>query len=101
MSLAGGSLKSINAPSEIKGTEKSYLIFKFLFLGLASSGTFISNASDLQRYATKPNDVLIGQFVSFPLSNFLVAILGNLIASASKAIFGEVCYIPLFERAMG
>jgi NCS1 family nucleobase:cation symporter-1 len=93
VSLAGGSLKSINAPSEIKGTEKGYLIFKFLFLGLASCGTFISNASDLQRYATKPNDVLIGQFVSFPLSNFLVAVLGNLIASASKAIFGEVCYV--------
>lgn len=93
VSLAGGSLKSINAPSEIKGTEKDYLIFKFLFLGLASCGTFISNASDLQRYATKPNDVLIGQFVSFPLSNFLVAVLGNLIASASKAIFGEVGYI--------
>ncbi|KAJ5257677.1 hypothetical protein N7497_000637 [Penicillium chrysogenum] len=95
VSLAGGSLKSINAPSEIKGTEKGYLIFKFLFLGLASCGTFISNASDLQRYATKPNDVLIGQFVSFPLSNFLVAVLGNLIASASKAIFGELIWNPL------
>jgi NCS1 family nucleobase:cation symporter-1 len=93
VSLAGGLLKTLNAPSEVKGTEKSYLIFKFLFLGLASCGTFISNASDLQRYATKPNDVLIGQIVSFPVSNFLIAVLGNLIASASKAIFGEVCSI--------
>ena len=91
VSLAGGSLKSLNAPSTVKGTEKSYLIFRFLFLGLASCGTFISNASDLQRYARKPNDVLIGQIVSFPISNFLVAILGNLIASASKSVFGEVC----------
>lgn len=92
VSLAGGSLKSLNAPSTVKGTEKSYLIFRFLFLGLASCGTFISNASDLQRYARKPNDVLIGQIVSFPISNFLVAILGNLIASASKSVFGEVCF---------
>ncbi|CAG8180352.1 unnamed protein product [Penicillium salamii] len=95
VSLAGGSLKSLNAPSAIQGTEKSYLIFKFLFLGLASCGTFISNAADLQRYARKPNDVLIGQIIGFPLSNFLIAILGNLIASASKAIFGELIWSPL------
>ncbi|KGO51334.1 Permease, cytosine/purine, uracil, thiamine, allantoin [Penicillium expansum] len=95
VSLAGGSLKTINAPSKVHGSEKSFLIFRFLFLGLASCGTFISNASDLQRYARKPNDVLIGQFISFPLSNFLVAILGNLIASASKAIFGELIWSPL------
>ncbi|KAJ5793601.1 hypothetical protein N7457_000200 [Penicillium paradoxum] len=95
VSLAGGSLQTINAPSEKKGSEKSYLIFKFVFLGLASCGTFISNASDLQRYARKPNDVLIGQIVSFPVSNFLVAILGNLIASASKAVFGELIWSPL------
>jgi NCS1 family nucleobase:cation symporter-1 len=98
VSLAGGSLKSLNAPSKIQGTEKSFLIFKFLFLGLASCGTFISNASDLQRYTTKPNDVLIGQIVSFPLSNFLVAILGNLIASSSKEIFGEVCTADSHEK---
>ncbi|CAG7986446.1 unnamed protein product [Penicillium olsonii] len=95
VSIAGGSLKSLNAPSAVQGTEKSYLIFKFLFLGLASCGTFISNASDLQRYARKPNDVLIGQIIGFPLSNFIIAILGNLIASASKAIFGELIWNPL------
>ncbi|KAJ5561407.1 hypothetical protein N7535_004126 [Penicillium sp. DV-2018c] len=95
VSLAGGSLKTLNAPSEVKGTEKSYLIFKFVFLGLATSGTFISNAADLQRYTRKPNDVLIGQLISFPVSNFLIAVLGNLIASASKVIFGEIIWSPL------
>lgn len=90
VSLAGGSAKFLHAPSTVHGTEKSYLIFKFLCLGLASCGTFISNAADLQRYARKPNDVLIGQIISFPVSNLLVAVLGNVIAAASKSIFGEV-----------
>lgn len=95
VSLSGGSsfLATLHAPSTVQGTEKSYLIFKFFFLGLASCGTFISNAADMQRYARKPNDVLIGQIISFPVSNLLVAILGNLIAAASKSIFGEVFYI--------
>jgi NCS1 family nucleobase:cation symporter-1 len=94
VSLAGGSSKFLHMPSTVHGTEKSYLILKFFWLGLASCGTFVSNAADLQRYARKPNDVLIGQLVSFPLSNLLVAILGNVIASSSKAIFGEVRYQP-------
>ncbi|KAJ6096195.1 hypothetical protein N7486_006941 [Penicillium sp. IBT 16267x] len=98
VSLSGGSSKflaTLHAPSTVQGTEKSYLIFKFFFLGLASCGTFISNAADMQRYATKPNDVLIGQIISFPMSNLLVAILGNFIAAASKSIFGELIWSPL------
>ncbi|KAJ5141302.1 hypothetical protein N7526_002297 [Penicillium atrosanguineum] len=95
VSLAGGSAKFLHAPSTVHGTEKSYLIFKFFFLGLASCGTFISNAADLQRYARKPNDVLIGQIISFPVSNLLVAVLGNVIAAASKSIFGELIWNPL------
>ena len=92
VSLAGGSTQFLNAPGTVHGSEKSYLILKFLFLGLASCGTFVSNAADLQRYARKPNDVLIGQIISFPVSNLLVAVLGNVIASASKSIFGEVLF---------
>jgi NCS1 family nucleobase:cation symporter-1 len=98
VSLSGGSSKflaTLHAASTVQGTEKSYLIFKFFFLGLASCGTFISNAADMQRYARKPNDVLIGQIISFPVSNLLVAILGNLIAAASKSIFGEVRHIHI------
>ncbi|KAJ5525675.1 hypothetical protein N7494_012325 [Penicillium frequentans] len=94
-SLAGGTAKYLNTPSTVHGTEKSYLIIKFLFLGLATYGTFISNAADLQRYARKPNDVLIGQIISFPVANLLIAVLGNLIAASSKAIFGELIWNPV------
>lgn len=95
VSLAGGSSQFLHMPSTVHGTEKSYLILKFFWLGLASCGTFVSNAADLQRYARKPNDVLIGQIISFPISSLLVAVLGNVIASASKAIYGEVHFLPI------
>lgn len=90
LSLSGSVRQTLSEPSTVHGPEKSWLILKFFFLGLASCGTFITNASDLQRYAHKPNGVIAGQVFSFPMSNFLVGIFGNLIAAASKSIFGEV-----------
>ncbi|RBR12931.1 uncharacterized protein FIESC28_08422 [Fusarium coffeatum] len=93
--LAGSIRKTVSEPATIHGSEKSWMILKFFFLGLASCGTFITNASDLQRYASRPNDVIAGQVFSFPMSNFLVGVFGNLIAAASKSIFGEVIWNPL------
>lgn len=90
VSLAGGSIQSPPRSVTLDGSQRSWIIAKFFFLGLASCGTFISNAADLQRYARRPNDVIIGQLLSFPISNMLIAILGNLIACASQNIFGEV-----------
>lgn len=81
---------TISEPSVASGAGKKWLIIRFFFLGLAQCGTFISNAADLQRYARRPNDVLIGQIVSFPLSNCLIGVFGNLIAVATKPAFGEV-----------
>ncbi|PYH91152.1 NCS1 nucleoside transporter [Aspergillus ellipticus CBS 707.79] len=95
VSLAGGSPSSLGAPSKVHGEEKGWLICKFLFLGLASCGTFISNAADLQRYARKPSDVILGQIISFPVSGLLVAVIGNVIAASSESVFGELIWNPL------
>ncbi|KAK0383026.1 hypothetical protein NLU13_8942 [Sarocladium strictum] len=95
LSMSDDVRKTLTEPSTVHGSEKSWLILKFFWLGLASCGTFISNAADLQRYASKPNDVIVGQVFSFPISNFLVGVFGNLIAAASKSIFGEVIWNPL------
>ncbi|GKZ66725.1 hypothetical protein AnigIFM50267_000594 [Aspergillus niger] len=92
---AGGNPPALHEPSAIHGRAKSWLICKFLFLGLASCGTFISNAADLQRYARKPNDVILAQLISFPLSGLLVAVIGNIIAGCSRSIFGELIWNPL------
>ena len=99
--LAGSIRKTVSEPATVHGSEKSWMILKFFFLGLASCGTFITNASDLQRYASKPNDVIAGQVFSFPMSNFLVGIFGNLIAAASKSIFGEVSTNTMDDRFRG
>lgn len=90
LTLAGGLGPVAKLPSTIEGTEKSWTILKFFFLGLASCATFISNAADFQRYAKRPNDTIIGQAVGFPLSNFIVSLVGNIIAASSQRIFGEV-----------
>ena len=88
--VGGIDSSTLSQPSVSSGAGKKLLIIKFFFLWLASCGTFISNASDLQRYTRKPKDVLIGQIISFPLSNCLVGVLGNFIAVATVPAFGKV-----------
>lgn len=95
MQVGGIDSSTIGQPSVASGADKKWLIVKFFFLGIASCGTFISNAADLQRYARKPDDVLLGQIVSFPLSNCLVGVLGNLIAVATVPAFGKFEWNPL------
>ncbi|KAL4799532.1 permease for cytosine/purines, uracil, thiamine, allantoin-domain-containing protein [Aspergillus venezuelensis] len=95
VSLAGGASASLRSGSKIHGSQKSWMICRFLFIGLGSCATFISNASDLQRYARKPSDVILGQLISFSFSGLIVAVFGNVIASASEAIFGELVWNPL------
>lgn len=85
-----GGTSALSEGSTISGSTKAWVVARFFWLGLASCGTFISNAADFQRYARKPNDTVIGQVVSFPLSNILIAIVGNVIAASSKGIFGQV-----------
>lgn len=54
-----------------------------------------SNASDWQRNATKPNDPILGQFIGFPLSNFIVQVIGMLVASTSEVVYGKVVWNPV------
>ncbi|OGM39779.1 hypothetical protein ABOM_011611 [Aspergillus bombycis] len=70
LSLSGSSKHTLRSHSTIHGTEKSWMVVKFFWLGLASVATFVSNAADLQRYARRPNDVILGQVFSFPVANF-------------------------------
>ncbi|KAL5341975.1 permease for cytosine/purines, uracil, thiamine, allantoin-domain-containing protein [Aspergillus crustosus] len=97
VSLAGprASAQILKQGSSIHGTEKAWMVVRFLFIGLASCATFISNAADMQRYARRPNDVILGQLISFPLSALVVAVFGNVIASASVGVFGELVWNPL------
>ncbi|PIG69427.1 hypothetical protein AARAC_005235 [Aspergillus arachidicola] len=51
LSLSGSSKHTHRSHSTIHGTEKSWMVAKFFWRGLASVATFVSDAIDLQRYA--------------------------------------------------
>lgn len=87
---AGGVGPVVSSPSRIHGSEKAWLIVRFILTSAASCSTFASNAADWQRNARKPNDVILGQLVGFPLANFIVQSIGMLIASTSAQVYGEV-----------
>ncbi|KAH0003434.1 putative uridine permease, partial [Aureobasidium melanogenum] len=90
LTKAGGVGAIAHQKGTATGSERTWLLVRFFFLGAANCATFASNAADFQRYARRPNDVILGNLVGFPLSNFIVCIIGNLVASASQAIYGEV-----------
>ncbi|KEF56084.1 uncharacterized protein A1O9_07665 [Exophiala aquamarina CBS 119918] len=95
LTLAGGPGPVLSQPSRVHGSEKGWLIVKFIFISMGGSATFASNAADFQRYAKKPSDVILGNIVGYPLADFLVNIVGNIVASSSVLIFGEREWNPL------
>jgi len=66
--VAGGGVGAVlTAPAKVTGSAHAWLIVRFLLLQVSSCATFVSNAADWQRNATKPKDPLLGQLVGFPL----------------------------------
>lgn len=76
---AGGLGPIARQGSTVHGMDKMWLLLRFLMLGAANCATFASNAADFQRYARKPFDVIPGNLIGFPIVNFIVALVGNLV----------------------
>lgn len=95
LTKAGGVGAIAHQKGTATGSQRTWLLVRFFFLGAANCATFASNAADFQRYARRPNDVILGNLAGFPLSNFIVCIIGNLVASSSQVIYGEVIWNPL------
>lgn len=73
--MAGGIGPVARQPGTVKGTERTWLLVRFILLGAANCATFASNAADFQRYARKPNDVILGNLLGFPISNVCSSII--------------------------
>lgn len=95
LTKAGGISEVARMPGTAHGSTRHWLIVKFCFLGAANCATFASNTADFQRYATRPSDVFFGNLIGFPLSNLVVAIVGNLVGASSQLVFGEIIWNPL------
>jgi NCS1 family nucleobase:cation symporter-1 len=92
---AGGLGPVVHQGSTVHGSERNWLIFRFIMLGAANCATFASNAADFQRYATKNTDVILGNLAGFPVSNFIVAIFGNIVCASGQVIFGKIVWNPI------
>ncbi|KAH8682952.1 putative uridine permease [Tricladium varicosporioides] len=95
LTKAGGVGEVARQPGTATGSTRTWLLIRFFLLGAANCATFASNAADFQRYATKPNDVIIGNVLGFPLANLIVSLVGNLVGSSSQVVFGKLIWNPL------
>lgn len=92
LTKAGGIGEVARQPGTATGSERTWLLIRFFLLGAANCATFASNAADFQRYATKPNDVILGNLLGFPISNVSTTILllkTSLIALSSASPLSE------------
>ncbi|TVY53643.1 putative permease [Lachnellula cervina] len=102
---AGGLGEVVRRPGTATGSERTWLLVRFFFLGAANCATFASNAADFQRYATRPEDVIPGNLIGFPLSNLIVSIVGNLVAASSfniktgKIIWNPITYLDTLQTS--
>ncbi|KIW18951.1 hypothetical protein PV08_03240 [Exophiala spinifera] len=92
---AGGIGPVARQGSTIHGSTKSWTVARYVFIYCANGATYATNASDFLRYAKKPKDAFWPQLIGFPLSTFLVGIIGNLIVSSSVITFGELIWNPI------
>jgi NCS1 family nucleobase:cation symporter-1 len=90
LTKAGGIGPVARQGSTISGTVKSWTVARYVFIYCANGATYATNAADFVRYAKKPNDGFWPQLIGFPLSTFVVGLIGNLIVSSSVLIFGKV-----------
>jgi nucleobase:cation symporter-1, NCS1 family len=78
--------------------DKTRLAWAFLTaMNSAITGNFgplITSEPDITRYSKKPRDQILGQALSAPFMNTLVALLGIISASASIKIYGSALWNP-------
>lgn len=96
LTMTGGFNKdAVRIHSAPTGSDRRWLICKFVFLSWANNSTFIVNAADFQRYAKKPNNVIFGQIFGFPIANFIIGLFGVIIGSTSLTMFGKLYWNPI------
>lgn len=96
LSLAGGfNSSAVRIKHAPVGSERHWLLCRFVLLSWANCSTFIVNAADFQRYSKKPNNVIFGQVFGFPMANFVIGLIGIIVGTTSMTLFGELIWNPV------
>ncbi|KAF6809651.1 permease C29B12.14c [Colletotrichum plurivorum] len=95
VTLAGGIGHMWDASSDVRGSERRWLIVRFFFLNISNQATFMMNAADWQRFSRTPSHSIVPQLVGGMLAHSLVPLIGGFVASAGASIFGEPRWNPV------
>ncbi|CAK7199272.1 hypothetical protein SEUCBS139899_001947 [Sporothrix eucalyptigena] len=90
----GGAGPILSYPASVTGSKYAWTMVQFVFYFLNQSSSYISNAADFSRYATKPRDPLVGHLITFPIANLVNTIVGFIILGSSVPLFGEAQWNP-------
>lgn len=87
----------IHEKSSLHGSDFAWVFVESVMNSLANFATLITNAPDFSRFADKPSFTIkyVVQTVSIPLCFSITSLIGILVSSASKDLYGEVYWSPL------
>lgn len=84
---AGGVGPIISQPATITGSKLAWGIIAGIMSAISNFATLIVNDPDFTRFARKPSDAFLPQFITIPLSFGLTSFIGIIVGSASAVIF--------------
>lgn len=87
---AGGAGEIIHAPAKAHGSELAWAVITGIMSSVSNFATLIVNDPDFSRFASKPSDALLPQFITIPLGFGLTSLIGILVGSASAVIYPEL-----------
>ncbi|EPY53805.1 purine transporter [Schizosaccharomyces cryophilus OY26] len=92
---AHGAGDAIHSPTTLNRWDHGWAVVSGIVSCLNNFATLIVNNPDFTRFATTPNAPLWPQIITIPVGFGITTLIGVLVGSASKSIYGENIWNPL------
>lgn len=93
---AKGAGPVIKQPASIGGSKLAWAIITGIMSSIANFAALIVNDPDFSRFAAKPKDAMLSQFLTIPIGFGVTSFIGIFVSSSSAVIFGgEPIWNPL------
>ncbi|OAA66580.1 Permease, cytosine/purines, uracil, thiamine, allantoin [Niveomyces insectorum RCEF 264] len=92
---AGGAGPIIHQKASLSGSALGWEIIKGIMSSISNFAALIINDPDFTRFARKPSNAFLPQFVTIPVAFALTSFIGIFVSSASQDIYGVPIWNPL------
>lgn len=85
----------VKLPNKAQGSDLAWGMVMGIMSSIANFATLIVNDPDFARFARKPSDALLSQFITIPVGFAMTSFIGIMCSSASTVIYNKPIWNPL------